>query len=81
MADLCAGLGAGAGHLVWKEDPRGHAGEDHDPEGQQLQVSGQDATALDVGHVLGGEGALHDDLKSFKHWILHSCCRCFFLIE
>ena len=46
MADLCAGLGAGAGHLVWKEDPRGHAGEDHDPEGQQLQVAGQHTRPL-----------------------------------
>ncbi len=54
----------GAGNLVGKEDPCSHAGEDHDPEWQELQVSGEDATPLDVGHVLGSEGALHDDLKS-----------------
>ena len=43
--------------------PGGHAGEHHDPEGQQLEVSGEDGGALGVDHVLARQGPLHDDLK------------------
>ena len=44
--------------------PGGHAGEDHDPEGEQLEVSGEDGGALGVDHVLARQRTLHDHLQS-----------------
>ena len=43
--------------------PGGHAGEHHDPEGQQLEVSREYGGALGVDHVLARQGPLYDDLK------------------
>ena len=44
--------------------PGGHAGEDHDPEGEQLEVAGEDGGALGVDHVLARQRTLHDHLQS-----------------
>ena len=46
-------------YFVREEDPGGHAGEDHDEEGEELEPAGHDAGALGVGHVPGGQGTLH----------------------
>ena len=49
-------------YVISVENPSCHSGKDHDPEGQELEVAGKDAATLDVGHVLGRKGPLHDDL-------------------
>ena len=43
--------------------PGGHPGEHHDPEREELEVTGEDGGALRVDHVLAGEGPLDDDLR------------------
>ena len=52
----------GAGNLVSEEDPGGHPGEDHDEEGQELEVASQDAGPLGVTHVLAGQCSLDNHL-------------------
>ena len=61
-ADPRALVRISAGDLVSEEDPGGHPGEDHDEEGKELEVAGEDAGPLGVAHVLAGKGALDDDL-------------------
>ena len=49
---------------VWEDDSRSHSREDHNPKRQELQVTCQDAAALDVSHIFGGQSSLNNNLKN-----------------
>ena len=48
--------------LTCEQDAADHPWHHHEEHGQQLQVPTHDAAGLHVGHVFGGEAALHNDL-------------------
>ena len=47
---------------MWPQNSGRHARDDQHEEGEQLADAGHDAAGLGVGEVLGGQGALDDDL-------------------
>lgn len=48
--------------ITWIKNAADHAWHDHEEHRHQLQVATQYAACLDVGQVLPGQTALHDDL-------------------
>lgn len=55
-------LASPAEDVTCEQDAADHPWHHHEEHGQQLQVPTHDAAGLHVGHVFGGEAALHNDL-------------------